>query len=217
MAIDPATAKLIAQAVINQITDEEKRQKLIIGIVAGITLIVLLIMLPLFFITETLDNIKSFFGFGEDGQVLDDDYNQIVEMRAENPYLQIGELTFNGQFPMPVNNAVVTCEFGYRIHPVTHKPSFHTGIDLAGAWHSNIMSILDGTVVFAGVQGGYGNCVEIEHIVADETIYTFYGHLARIDVPEGQEVLQGSVIGLQGGDPNRDANARTFYWHTLAF
>ena len=79
------------------------------------------------------------------------------------------------------------------------------------------MSILDGTVIFAGVQNGYGNCVEIQHNVDGETIYTFYGHLARIDVIEGQDVLQGDVIGLQGGDPNRDPNARTFYRHTLTF
>ena len=33
MALDPATAKLIAKVVISQITDEEKRQRLIIGII----------------------------------------------------------------------------------------------------------------------------------------------------------------------------------------
>ena len=33
MAVDPHTAKIIAQAVISQITDEEKRQRLVIGII----------------------------------------------------------------------------------------------------------------------------------------------------------------------------------------
>ena len=36
MALDPATAKLIAKVVISQITDEEKRQRLVIGIIIGI-------------------------------------------------------------------------------------------------------------------------------------------------------------------------------------
>ena len=36
--------------------------------------------------------------------------------------------------------------------------------------------------------------------------FTFYAHLARIDVIKGQEVTQGSVIGIQGGDPKRDPN-----------
>ena len=31
---------------------------------------------------------------------------------------------------------------------------------------------------------------------------------ARIDVTEGQEIQQGNVIAIQGGDPNRDPNPR---------
>lgn len=89
------------------------------------------------------------------------------------------------------------------------RNSFHTGIDLAGEWHTNIMSVLNGTVVFAGVLGGYGNCVKIEHKYKDETIYSLYAHLAEIKVYQGQSVIQGNVIGTQGGDPNRDENAGT--------
>ena len=68
--------------------------------------------------------------------------------------------------------------------------SFHTGIDLAGKWHSNIISVLDGKVVYAGVLGGYGNCIKIEHTYKDETIYSLYAHLAEIKVYSGQDVKQ---------------------------
>ena len=156
MALDPATAKLIAKVVISQITDEEKRQRLIIGIIIAIVVFTFIIMIPLFALTSTIDKIKSFFGFGDDGQATDSSY---------------------------------------------------TGIDLAGAWHSNITTVEKGTIVFAGVQQGYGNCVEIKHSTENGTIYyTFYAHLARIDVIEGQEIQQGTVVGIQGGDPNRDPN-----------
>ena len=64
MAIDPHTAKVIAQAVISQITDEEKRQRLIIGIIIVIVIFVFILMIPIFAITSTIDKIKSFFGFG---------------------------------------------------------------------------------------------------------------------------------------------------------
>lgn len=210
MALDPATAKLIAKVVISQITDEEKRQRLIIGIVIGITVFLLIIMIPLFALTSTLDKIKSFFGFGDDGQALDSSYYSLVEMHnTYAPTMTIGELEYNGTFPMPVQNATVTSEFGARIHPVTGKQSFHTGIDLAGAWHSNIISVEKGTVVFAGVKQGYGNCVEVKHSTENGiNYYTFYAHLARIDVLEGQEIQQGTVVGIQGGDPNRDPNPR---------
>lgn len=208
MAIDPATAKAIAKVVISQITDEEKRQRLIIGIIVAIVIFAFVIMIPIFALASTLDNIKSFFSFGENGEVLDEDYNRIVEMRENYGYvLTSEELIFNGTLPMPVNNAVVTSEFGSRIHPVTGKQSFHTGIDLAGVWRGNIMTVANGKVVFAGVKSGYGNCVQIEHTLSDGRLYyTLYAHLARIDVVEGQEVIQGNVIGTQGGDPNRDPN-----------
>ena len=206
MAVDPHTLKLIAQAVISQITDEEKRQRLIIGIIIAIVIMVFIILIPIFAITSTIDTIKSFFGFGEDGKATDD--SSLVEMHdTYAPTPQIGELEYNGTFPMPVQNATVTSEFGSRVHPITGKQSFHTGIDLAGAWHSNITGVEKGSIVFAGVQQGYGNCVEIKHTTeSGTTYYTFYAHLARIDVVEGQEVEQGTIIGIQGGDPDRDPN-----------
>ena len=208
MAIDPHTAKIIAQAVISTITDEEKRQRLIIGIIIMIVTITLIILIPLFAITSTIDKIKSFFGFGDDGTTSDSSYYSLVEMHdTYAPTVTVEDLEYNGTFPMPVQNAVVTSEFGARVHPVTGKQSFHTGIDLAGAWHSNISSVEKGNVVWAGVQRGYGNCVEVKHTTENGIVYyTFYAHLARIDVVEGQEVQQGSVVGIQGGDPNRDPN-----------
>ena len=210
MAVDPHTAKIIAQAVISQITDEEKRQRLVIGIIILIVNVTLIILIPLFAITSTVDKIKSFFGFGDDGKATDSSYYSLVEMHdTYAPTVTVGELEYNGTFPMPVQNATVTSEFGARVHPVTGKQSFHTGIDFAGTWHSNITAVEKGTVVWAGVQRGYGNCVEVQHSTVNGTIYfTFYAHLARIDVMEGQEIQQGTVVGIQGGDPNRDPNPR---------
>lgn len=190
MAISPNTAKIIGKIIISQITDEEKRQRFVIGIIIGLVVIILLLLIPLFAITSTIDKIKSFFGFGDDGTTSDGSYYSLVEMHnTYAPTLNIGELEYNGTFLMPVQKAVVTCEFGNRIHPTTKKPSYHTGIDIAGTWHSNIIAVEKGTIVFAGVQRGYGNCVEIQHITESGKIYyTFYAHLARIDVIQRQEI-----------------------------
>lgn len=208
MAIDPATAKMIAKVAISQIADEEKRQRLIIGIIIAIMIFLIIIMIPIFLLTSTTESIKKFFGWENDEEITDSQYASIIELKKEygKSELITEELNFNGSLPMPVNDAVVTSEFGARVHPVTGSNSFHTGIDLAGIWHSNIISVLDGKVVWAGVKVGYGNCIEVKHVEGNEVFYTFYAHLARIDVIEGQEVKQGNVIGIQGGDPNRDPN-----------
>ena len=63
MAVDPHTAKLIAQAVLSRITDEEKRQKMIIGIVAGVIIFILLIATPMLLVTSAWEDIQEFFGF----------------------------------------------------------------------------------------------------------------------------------------------------------
>ena len=76
----------------------------------------------------------------------------------------------------------ITSEYGTRTHPVTGVVTKHTGIDLAGTHHTEILAVADGEVTYAGVQNGFGNCVEIKHIVNGETIYSFYAHLSRIDV-----------------------------------
>lgn len=123
MAIDPATAKLIAKVVISQITDEEKRQRLIIGIVVGVVVFILLLATPILLLTSAWDSIKDFFGWNSEEEMkASTEYAIIYEMKNEYGYsLENGELSFNGELPMPVNDAVVTSEFGKRVHPLTRK------------------------------------------------------------------------------------------------
>ena len=118
---------------------------------------------------------------------------------------EVGEIVYNGEFPLPVENFIkVTSKFGNReAHGVVH--SNHTGIDLCGSLGSKVMAVKEGKVTHAGWQGGYGNCVEIEHI--DEqgnTFYTFYAHMRdnSLQVTKGQQVVTGQVLGIQGSTGN---------------
>jgi murein DD-endopeptidase MepM/ murein hydrolase activator NlpD len=54
-------------------------------------------------------------------------------------------------------------------------------------------------VVAAGVRGGYGNAVVIDH---GSALATLYGHQSKILVTLGQQVRQGDVIGLVGSTGN---------------
>ena len=56
-----------------------------------------------------------------------------------------------------------------------------------------------GTVILAGWNGGYGNCIVIDH---GGGFSTLYGHMSRLRASEGQRVSQGDLIGDMGSTGN---------------
>ncbi len=113
-------------------------------------------------------------------------------------------LIYHGKYAMPIDG-IVTSNYGYRKSPFNGGQDFHTGIDIQGKHHDNVVTVEKGTVVFAGVQRGYGNCVLIHNFGDGEEFYTFYAHLSKILVREGQSLVRGETIALEGGastDPN---------------
>ena len=126
MAIDPVTAQKIAGLIISKLTDEEKRQRLIIGIVVGIVTFLLILAIPMLLLTSKWEKIKDFFGWNNEEEMqTSSEYAIIYQMKQDYWIdLESDELVFQGELPMPVNNAVVTSEFGNRIHPITRKEKF---------------------------------------------------------------------------------------------
>ena len=95
----------------------------------------------------------------------------------------------------PMDYYYISSKYGYRKDPITKKKRFHPGIDLAGTWHEDVLAPADGTVFFAGTNGGYGKMVKIKHKYG---IVTTYGHLQKILVSKGQKVTIGKRIGKMG-------------------
>lgn len=98
-----------------------------------------------------------------------------------------------GKAHMPASGRV-TSDYGWRIHPVTKLKTFHTGIDIGADEGSPVMAYQSGVVVFAGVNGGYGKCIIIDH----GTFRTLYSHLSSYDVQQGEQVTGGQEIGKVG-------------------
>lgn len=71
----------------------------------------------------------------------------------------------------------------------------HRAIDYAAAYGTPIRSVGDGTIVFAGWNGSYGNMVKVRH---NSTYQTNYAHMSRMAVKSGQRVSQGQTIGYVG-------------------
>ncbi|RFZ81865.1 peptidase M23 [Mucilaginibacter terrenus] len=89
-----------------------------------------------------------------------------------------------------------TSFFGYRGNPFDFGGSeFHPGLDFRGQKGDAVKCTASGRVIWASRAGGYGNCVKIKHTNGLET---WYGHLSKISVREGQRVTVGDVIGKVG-------------------
>lgn len=98
-----------------------------------------------------------------------------------------------------MNPARTTSRFGWRTHPLTGTRRFHSGIDIGAPSGTPVVATATGTVVSAGWNGGYGKAIVIQH---NDTLQTLYGHLSEIAVQPGQQITQGTVIGLVGSTGN---------------
>ncbi len=97
----------------------------------------------------------------------------------------------------------VTSEYGYRIHPVYGSRKLHSGLDVSAPKGTPIAAVQSGTVLMAGVQGGYGNVVIVDH---GDGVSTLYGHMSKINVSKGQQVDRGDVVGLVGATGTATGN-----------
>ena len=98
-----------------------------------------------------------------------------------------------------MNPAPTTSRFGWRTHPLTGSRRFHSGIDIGAPSGTPVVATATGTVISAGWNGGYGKAIVIQH---NDSQQTLYGHLSEISVQPGQQITQGSVIGLVGSTGN---------------
>lgn len=94
-----------------------------------------------------------------------------------------------------VSGKRISSPYGYRIHPITGKKSFHEGIDIASAYGNAVYAYSDGKVIEAGWSGAYGNSVLIDH---GNGLKTRYGHLSKMYVRVGQKVGTNDKIGAVG-------------------
>jgi murein DD-endopeptidase MepM/ murein hydrolase activator NlpD len=98
----------------------------------------------------------------------------------------------------PVEFTRVSSKFNSaRLHPILNTIRAHKGVDYAAPIGTPVHAAGDGRILYAGVMGGYGNVVQIEH---SRSITTVYGHLSRFahGIHAGTHVNQGEVIAYVG-------------------
>ncbi|MEC7761512.1 MAG: peptidoglycan DD-metalloendopeptidase family protein [Pseudomonadota bacterium] len=102
----------------------------------------------------------------------------------------------SGGLLVPVQG-VRTSGYGPRHHPILKQVRNHDGVDWAAPTGTPIVAAADGTIALAGVGGGYGNVVYIDH---PGGIQTRYAHLDSFadTTSNGVAVRAGDVIGFVG-------------------
>lgn len=98
----------------------------------------------------------------------------------------------------PVDFTRISSRFSTgRKHPILNTIRAHRGVDYAAARGTPIKSAGAGKVIFAGVKGGYGNTVIVQHGGKYKTLYAHLDNFRR-GIRRGASVNQGQVIGYVG-------------------
>lgn len=101
--------------------------------------------------------------------------------------------------PTHLSTAVITSNYGWRLHPVHGDHRLHAGIDFRTGCNNNIYAAADGLVVSTQTKSGLGNQVMIDHGITDgRRLHTSYNHLSSFVVAAGAHVQTGDLIALSG-------------------
>ncbi len=94
-----------------------------------------------------------------------------------------------GNFVYPLEDFRITSSFGPR------WGSYHTGVDMAAPYGTQVHAADGGTVIFAGWKSSYGYCIDIDH---GKGTVTRYAHNSSLLVKVGQAVAKYEVIAKVG-------------------
>jgi len=138
------------------------------------------------------DPLRAFQTINKDTRATNErQIREIVAKSADEPL-------FDGAF-LQMRNSAVTSRFAERrsyFHAGEKvSEAIHFGYDLASTAGAPIEAANRGRVLFAGPLGIYGNCVILDHGLG---LTSLYGHLAQIDVSEGDLVEKGARLGRSG-------------------
>ncbi len=152
-------------------------------------------------VSRAADVNKNIGQGGPDGETSVSDIEQTTAA-LENELRQFKDVFDRNQLKLsstpsgwPVRG-YITDGFGARRNPFGGKGyEAHSGLDIATNHGTAIEATADGIVIHAGMHGGYGNVVVIDHGCG---VTTRFGHMSKIEVQVGQHVTRGKLIGAVG-------------------
>ncbi len=142
--------------------------------------------------SEIARNIQIIDDLEKEAQRLDSMIRELIA-QAQSQFSGL-----EGELHWPIEPPTrITSGFGWRRDPFSGHQAWHGGIDIAphGGAANYILAAARGEVIYSGWNGGYGNCVMIDH--GGGTV-TLYGHMSSLLVSKGDIVDRGQRIARAG-------------------
>lgn len=151
-------------------------------------------------ITALDEDIEAFRAVLDENEALEAELQNkidqmILELERQETLAGGGSIQGTGTYIWPLPGYRPGSAYGWRMHPILNEMRFHSGEDVGAPSGTPILAADGGTVIMAGINGGYGNCVMINHGGGRVTLYA---HMTSFAVSYGQKVSQGQVIGYVG-------------------
>ncbi|MDW7739169.1 MAG: peptidoglycan DD-metalloendopeptidase family protein [Bacillota bacterium] len=137
-------------------------------------------------------NLKAIEDLEREAQELDDLIRRLIAEASSRFSGVQGALHYPIEPPTWISSG-----YGWRRDPFSGAQAWHGGVDMAphhGA-ANYILAAADGEVIYSGWNGGYGNCIMIDH--GDGTV-TLYAHMSSLLVKKSEIVLKGQRIARAG-------------------
>jgi len=108
-----------------------------------------------------------------------------------------------GKLEWPINDGVITSEFGENSHPVLKGiKTFNNGIDISTTKHSKVRCIFEGiTRKVVSIPGA-----NLTVIIRHGNYLTVYSNLVDVNVRPGNQVAKGEIIGEVYRDKSSNEN-----------
>ena len=157
---------------------------------------------------ESVDQKSQELDQGGKGGPSTDDQLQVLEVQDEINWKRLAykkenitnmllalSSTGDGTYGWPLDGGEISSFYGLRADPFGGGSEYHSGLDIAADFGAPVKAAAAGTVTAAGLNGGYGRFISIDH---GSGMSTAYGHMSALAVTVGQQVSRGQVIGYVG-------------------
>ena len=114
----------------------------------------------------------------------------------ENPPVScsLAPVILSAPLSAPVSGKI-TCDYGWRLHPISGEEDFHNGLDIAAPQGSGIYAALPGVVAEVGESAIYGNYVKLDHGGGLQTVYC---HCDSVIARQGDLLRRGELVARVG-------------------